>query len=216
MVKHVIPSAAQGERILVADDHPVFRDALRRIVQHLSPLANVVEAGTFDEVMTFAADGTAPSMFVLDLMFPGFSVPASIGTMRSCFDRSTIIIVSMADDDSTVRKVMAAGVDGFISKAVPPHEVSAAIVDIRNGEVVVRCAPNGLRLAPEPTVDLSLLSNRQREVLRLVARGLSNKEIARELDISPFTARIHVSAILRTLGVTSRSAAAAKAVEAGV
>jgi DNA-binding NarL/FixJ family response regulator len=204
------------ERIIVADDHPVFRDGMRRIVQRLCPTAVVEEAATFDEVLVLARTGEAPETFILDLMFPGMQPERSIGELRQEFKRASIIIVSMVDSRKLIKTVMEAGADGFVGKAVPPHEISLAIEAIRNGEFVIKCSPEGIVAPPDDTTLLSSLTPRQREVLRLIAEGRSNKEIARELDISPFTVRIHVSALLRALGVDSRAAAAVKAANAGL
>jgi two-component system, NarL family, nitrate/nitrite response regulator NarL len=207
---------ARRERIIVADDHPVFRDGMRRIVQRLSPGAEIQEAGSFEDVLTLARSGEAPDTFVLDLMFPGMQTDRSIGELRQEFKRASIIVVSMVDNHNVINTVMEAGADGFIGKAVPPHEISLAIEAIRNGEFIVKCSPEGI-LSPtdDTTTFLSSITPRQHEVLRLIAEGKSNKEIARELAISPFTVRIHVSALLRILEVDSRAAAAVKAANAG-
>ncbi|MCU9948299.1 LuxR C-terminal-related transcriptional regulator [Pseudomonas sp. PDM13] len=201
-----------SERIIVADDHPVFRDGLRRIVQRVLPTVQVEEAGSMEEVLALANEGAAPSMFILDLLFPGQSVEA-IGALRQAFKRSSIVIVSMVDSQKAVDEVMAAGADGFIGKAIAPDEVGEALLAIREGDFVVRFGETGL-LAHD--AELPQLTPRQQDVLRLIANGMSNKEIARELDISPFTVRIHVSSLLRTLGVNTRAAAAAKAAKAGI
>lgn len=116
----------------------------------------------------------------------------------------------MVDDPAIVEQVMATGVEGFIGKSIAADEIGAAILAIRNGEVLVRYAPSGLlpNLGGECAVEQ--LTHRQQEVLRLIAQGKTNKEIAKALNISPFTVRIHVSSLLKLLGVSSRTAAAVK------
>ena len=205
-----------SERIIVADDHPVFRDGMRRIVQVLFAGAAVEEAASFGEVIARADGGPPPATFLLDLLFPGFEPAASIRRLRRDYPAATIIVVSMVDDAATIERVMQAGADGFIGKAVSPAAMGAAIRDICNGEIIVRVSEDGPVAARFTDNALEALSPRQTDVLRLMARGASNKEIARELDISPFTVRIHVSAILRALDVPTRTAAAARAVQAGL
>lgn len=196
---------------IVADDHPLFRDGLVRLLAQARPQALIREAATLDEALQLAR-AQAPAGILLDLMYSSDNAWASIADWRLEFPASLLVVVSMCEDPLVVERVMSQGASAFIGKSLPPSEVAEALTAALNGEPVVRCASLGSFTAYEPPVAgdcFSSLTARQFEVLQLITDGLSNKEIAQILRISPFTVRIHVSALLGVLKLSSRSAAAA-------
>ncbi|WP_103734956.1 response regulator transcription factor [Pseudomonas sp. GZJR-8] len=192
-------------RIIIADDHPMFREGMARTVRRLLPDAQVQEAGDLATVNALLCEPNEVDTLILDLRFPGLTCISQLAELRQQLRRTTLIVVSMVDDPALIEQVMALGADGFIGKNIAPDDIGQALLAIRNGEVLVKFAPSGLL-----PLDTHTLTTRQQEVLRLIAQGKTNKEIAKALDISPFTVRIHVSSLLRSLNVPSRAAAAVK------
>lgn len=200
--------------IVIADDHPVFRDGMRRLIQRFSPGASVREAATFAQAVALA-EARAPQMFILDLSFPGFAIDPGIAELREAFPLASVLVVSMSDDEQTIDRTLAAGADGFVSKTAHASQLSEAIRMVLDGEPVrIGSSVEDLTVEPE-TAAPTALTLRQQEVLKMLTRGMSNKEIARVLEISPFTVRIHVSLVFKALGVSTRAAAAASGRELG-
>jgi DNA-binding NarL/FixJ family response regulator len=207
--------ARPSSRMIVADDHPIFRDGISAILADLDAEITVEQAGTFDELLEVAAQGPRPSLFLLDLNFPGMDIEMAVPKLRRQYPLASIVVISMADDRRSTDRIMAAGVDGFISKAATQEQIRDGIAAVIEGEFVNVSEAGGMAVSAS-TSQFSGLTPRQLDVLRGIAQGHSNKQIAKDLGISPFTVRIHVSALLRELKVETRTAAAAMATKYGV
>jgi DNA-binding NarL/FixJ family response regulator len=196
-------------RIIVADEHPLFREGMMVLLGRLIPDAMIEQAGNLEEVRTLATNGQPLDTLILEIRLPGLGSVSELAQLRQELKHTSMIVVSTLDDGDLIGRVMATGVDGFVGKSLSPEQVGKAIDDIRRGEVLVKYEPSD-PLPLGPNDDMSKLTSRQREVWKLIAEGKTNKEIAAALEISPFTVRIHVSSLIRALNVPNRAVAAAR------
>jgi len=182
---------------------------LRRIIQRVVP-GKIIEVADTKSLLVEARKNPAPTMMLLDLVFPGFSGASSIAELRKTYPQTALIVVSMTDEQQIAKQVMAVGANGFISKSVSADHMVEAIRQILDGELVV-CLDNKSDTAPQNPSVIDELPQRHVDVLIRLGQGMTNKEIARDLDISPFTVRAHISALFKSLGVSTRAAASALA-----
>ncbi|WLH60594.1 response regulator transcription factor [Pseudomonas sp. FP2300] len=196
-------------RIIVADEHPLFREGMMVLLERLIPDAMIEQAGNLEEVRTLATNGQPLDTLILEIRLPGLGSVSELAQLRQELKHTSMIVVSTLDDGDIIDRVMATGVDGFVGKSLSPDQVGKAIDDIRRGEVLVKYEPSD-PLPLGSNDDMSKLTSRQREVWKLIAEGKTNKEIAAALEISPFTVRIHVSSLIRALNVPNRAVAAAR------
>jgi DNA-binding NarL/FixJ family response regulator len=208
-------------RLVIADDHPLFRGALREAVVGLLPRVDVAEAGTFDELVELLERGGEVDLVLLDLTMPGARGFSGLMYMRAQFPGVPVIVVSANDDPAAIRRCMEFGASGFIPKTLGVGSMRGAISRILSGGVWtppdVDLAAGSDAESAELMARMATLTPQQVRVLMMLSEGLLNKQIAYQLGVSEATVKAHVSAILQKLGVESRTQAviAAAKIEAG-
>ncbi|HEX3504857.1 MAG TPA: response regulator transcription factor [Xanthobacteraceae bacterium] len=214
-------SEADIHNLLIADDHPLFRGALREAVNGLFDRARIAEAGTFEEVTDILERGGDVDLILLDLRMPGVRGFSGLMYLRAQYPGLPIVVVSANDDPAVIRRCMEFGASGFIPKTLGVDALRQAVAQVLRGEV---WTPPDVDLHSDADAEsaaviarLATLTPQQVRVLMMLSGGLLNKQIAYELGVSEATVKAHVSAILQKLGVESRTQAviAAGKIEAG-
>jgi DNA-binding NarL/FixJ family response regulator len=208
-------------RILIADDHALFRDGLRALLDSVPDTEVVGEAATGDEAIAQAAE-LQPDVVLMDIQMPQ---PNGIEATRRILCTSPhigVIVVTMFEDDDSVFAAVRAGARGYVLKGADQAEMLRAIRAVARGEALFgrAIAERLMTFFAAPRVALPMvfpeLTDREREVLDLIAQGYNNTEIAQELVLSPKTVRNHVSNIFSKLQVADRAQAIVRAREAGL
>jgi DNA-binding NarL/FixJ family response regulator len=206
-------------RVFLADDHPVVRQGLRTFLDSREGIEVVGEAGD-GETAVAAVEQQKPDVVLMDLVMPGLGGLAAIRLIRArAPDTRVVVLTSFASDDQVIPAVQA-GAAGYLLKDVEPAGLEAAIRLVHEGEALLDPQIAGRVMEevarPSPVSNLSSLTPREREVLGLLARGLSNRQLADALVVSEKTVKTHVSNILMKLGVHDRTQAALLAVREGL
>jgi len=197
--------------LVIADDHPLFRDALRQTVASVAPAAKIAEAGSFDDLTALLEQDGDVDLILLDLTMPGTSGFSGLIYLRAQYPAVPVIVVSASDDGATIRRSLDFGASGFIPKRFGVDTLRDAILKVMDGNVWVP-PDTDLSAAVDPEMTrlrdrLVTLTPQQVRVLMMLSEGLLNKQIAYELGVSEATIKAHVSAILQKLGVESRTQA---------
>jgi DNA-binding NarL/FixJ family response regulator len=214
-------STAEPTRLVIADDHPLFRGALREAVAGLFEAGHIGEAGSFDDITHLLERGAEVDLILLDLSMPGMRGFSGLMYLRAQYPSVPIIVVSANDDAAVIRRCMDFGASGFIPKTLGIEEMRTAIAQVMEGGVWTPPGVNFGQSCDAESVDLmprlASLTPQQVRVLMMLSEGLLNKQIAYELRVSEATVKAHVSAILQKLGVESRTQAviAAAKIELG-
>lgn len=212
---------ASQTRIMIADDHPLVRGALREAVTGLVDGIQIVEAGTFDEVSDMLGKGVEIDLVLLDLTMPGVQGFSGLMYLRAQHTGTPVVIVSGNEDRGVIRRCIEFGASGFIPKSVDVDTMRGAIRTVLDGGAWTPSDVDLSTPADRETSDLvkrlATLTPQQVRVLMMLSEGLLNKQIAYELSVSEATVKAHVSAILQKLGVESRTQAviAASKIAAG-
>ena len=208
------PSEAKTITIILADDHEIVRDGLRRIVEAEGDMEVVAEAGDA-ETARRRSSGLKPSVLVLDLNMPGEPSLASIPSILEGSPGTTVVVLTMQDDPAFAREAFRLGAKAFVVKHAAGAELVDAIRAAARGDTYVNPVL-GARLAAEPEGPPGGLTPREIDVLRLVAAGHTNPEIADKLVISIRTVETHRAAIHRKLNTASRAEVVAFARDHGL
>lgn len=220
-------------RLLLVDDHNLFRRGLRALLSQDERFDVICEAGDVGEAMRCLAQAPQPDVILLDNHLPGVRGVDAIPALKDAAPGTRVLMLTVSENEDDLAAALRAGADGYLLKTVESDQLADTIVKVLDGESVIspemltklvavfRARPADSAPAPlEPTrpdgPSPDLLSPREREILLLIARGDSNKLIARALDIAETTVKIHVQHILRKLGLSSRVQAAVFATSHGL
>ncbi len=205
-------------RILVADDHALFRAGIRRLLEEAFEEAEVVEAGSVDAVLT-TCEGIGLDLVLLDLAMPGAADTSIVAEVVQRVPNAFVVVVSGSERRADMLEAMRCGAVGYIPKASTPAVMLGILRLVLSGGIYI---PADILKVDEPATVIQPpagaehLSERQKEVLALIVAGKSNKEIARTLQLSLSTVKLHVASVLHSLGVGNRTEAASAAIRQGL
>ena len=210
----------KGMKVLVVDDHPMFREGLIAVVESL-PWATVVGEAADGDSAVAEALRTRPDVVLMDLQMPGTNGLEATRRVVAQLPETAVVVLTMVENDEAVAAALRAGARGYLVKGASKQEITRALEAAGHGEVILgagvgagvlsRLVTRGDALAP-----FQQLSEREREVLDLVARGLTNGAIAQQLYLSEKTVRNVVSSVLTKLPAATRAEAVARARDAGM
>ncbi|HKV45394.1 MAG TPA: response regulator transcription factor [bacterium] len=203
-------------RILIVDDHPVVREGLVAVLEDARDFEVVGTVGSADEALA-SADAARPDVVLLDLEMPGTNGIDAIPLLASTASHPRVIVLTAYDTEERVLGAIRAGASGYLLKGAPASEIALAIRAVGEGGsyLTPRVASWVVARLHDPRRP-GALSGRERQVLRLVAQGMSNKQIARQLAITERTVKFHMTSIFNKLGAENRAQAIALAAQRGL
>ncbi len=194
-------------KVLITEDHELYRDGLRLLLQEAFPSVQVIEAGDFSATMAALASHQDFALVLFDIHIPGTTGLNGLKEVKASYPALPLVVVSTVDHQASIRQMLELGADGFIAKTSSKATMINALKDIMDGELVI--------IGGQDSTEAVTLSPRQVTILELLALGLPNKEIAVQLTISPVTVREYVSDLLRLFKCDNRTQAVLKARQLG-
>lgn len=205
-------------KILIADDCPLFRDGLNLRLLEIFPNAKTEQTSGFANTIKFLQNQKDVNLLILNAEMQDMPWQEALKEIRRV-SKALILIISTSADARTLKTILAAGADGYLSKRADADELSLALRLIKNGETYISQNNNSgvpLNNLSGTESGLKTLTNRQSQVLDLIAQGKSNKQIAYEMGVSESTVKLHINALLRTLHVSNRTQAVVTAQKMGI
>lgn len=204
---------SEKHTIMLVDDHPLLLKGLKQLLSFEDDVEVIAEASNGQDAVAFAAEYD-PDLIVLDLNMQGMDGIETLKAMRQNEVTSRIVMLTVSDADEDVVDAITAGADGYLLKDMDPEDLLVHLRRALEGkmalsESLTEALATAIRKpAPTQEADINALTNREHEILTLIAKGMSNKVIARELGISDGTVKVHVKHLLKKLGLKSRVEAA--------
>jgi DNA-binding NarL/FixJ family response regulator len=193
-------------KFLVADDHYLIREGIRYALERAFPELSLVEAATGDEVVRIATAQPYLDLILLDYYMPGADGDELIAWLVTHLPHVPIVVLSAADDPVLIHRLLSRGVTRFLSKSAGPEMIVDLVRQTLTGKPSTPAVthPSTVEIQPTARAVLPRLTHRQHQVLMLMLQGRTNKDISRELHVSENTIKVHVTAVLKVLGVTNR------------
>jgi DNA-binding NarL/FixJ family response regulator len=199
-------------RILMVDDHPLFRSGIAGVIADLAATVETTEASSCEKALGLLAAGREFALILLDLNLPGMDGMTGLARLRDAAPATPVVVLSATEDSRKIKQAIAAGAKGYVPKSAGRDILLNALRLVLSGGVYL---PINIMESPAPA-STEQLTPRQREVLQWLVRGKSNKEIADLLGMAENTVRVHVAAILRYLDVKNRTEAGYAATRRGL
>jgi two-component system NarL family response regulator len=199
-------------RVMIVDDHPIVRDGIAALIERSSDLCLVAEAADGGQAVSLFARHK-PDVTIMDMRMPVLSGVEAIAAIRETFPDARIIVLTTYDGDQDIYSGMRAGARGYLLKDASGHELLEAIRLVFHGQT---CMPPIVAAKLAAHISRPELTSREMEVLRAIARGASNLEVANKLFIAEGTVKAHVNSILNKMGVGDRTSAVTQAIQRGI